>query len=174
MAPYSYDWLDNCGRRSPRELTPGAEELRVGQTMITIFELVSVDPGRQWTGVLRDRRPKRLFGNLAVTYAVEPDPRDPRLVCRIVGVGLAPAVRTARAGPRLGRPGDDAQAAAHPQGARRGLQPHGRWAAASTGSVTSRQRVGAGLVDAGDVRRVGGELGVPLLQRLELGHAPRR
>ena len=85
VAPYSYDLVDNFGRRSPRELTPGADELRVGQTMMTIFELVSVDPGRQWTGVLRDRRSKRLFGNLAVTYAVEPDPSGSRLVCRIVG-----------------------------------------------------------------------------------------
>ena len=81
VAPYSYDWIDNFGRRSPRELTPGAEELRVGQTMITIFELVSVDPGRQWTGMLR--RPSRLFGKLAVTYAVEPGPEGSRLVCRI-------------------------------------------------------------------------------------------
>jgi hypothetical protein len=83
VAPYSYDWVDNFGRRSPRELTPGADELRPGQTMITIFELVSFDPGRQWTGVLRGRRPSLLFGELAVTYAIEPDPAGCRLVCRI-------------------------------------------------------------------------------------------
>ncbi len=83
-APYSYDLVDNFGRRSPRELTPGADELRVGQSMMSIFELVSVDPGRQWTGVIRDRRSKRLFGEVAVTYAVEPDPAGSRLVCRIV------------------------------------------------------------------------------------------
>lgn len=83
-APYSYDWLDNRGRRSPRELTPGADELRLGQTMCTIFELVSFEPGRQWTGVITDHRSQRLFGPVAVTYAAEPDPAGSRLVCRIV------------------------------------------------------------------------------------------
>jgi len=98
VAPYSYDWLDNRGHRSPRELTPGADELRVGQTMITIFELVSFDPGRQWTGTISDHRSKRLFGPVAVTYAVEPDPAGARLVCRIVVVARsAPARLRARA-----------------------------------------------------------------------------
>src|SRR5688500_981727 len=48
-APYSYDWIDNFGRRSPRELTPGLDALEVGQRVMRIFRLVAFEPGRHLT-----------------------------------------------------------------------------------------------------------------------------
>jgi hypothetical protein len=95
VAPYSYDWIDNRGRRSPQELTPGADQLEVGQLMM-IFRLTGFEPGRQWTGVTT-RRASRLFGTVAVTYAVEPvGPDACRFVCRLV-VGQRGAFERVRA-----------------------------------------------------------------------------
>ena len=62
-APYSYDLLDNFGRRSPRELTPGLERLELGQRFMTIFRLAEFEPDRHITLVTRPG---------AVTYVVEP------------------------------------------------------------------------------------------------------
>ena len=67
-APYSYDWLDNRGRRSSRELTPGLERLAAGQRVLTIFTLAEFEPGRSITAV----HDGRLFGRVAATYLVEP------------------------------------------------------------------------------------------------------
>ena len=72
MAPYSYDLVDNLGRRSPRTLTPGADELVLGQTMAKVFRLTSFEAPHQWTGVTTPRG-ARLFGPVAMTYAAEPD-----------------------------------------------------------------------------------------------------
>jgi hypothetical protein len=69
VAPYSYDWLDNLGRRSPRSLTPGAERLELGQRVMGIFELVAFEPERQLT--IRLRKPG-VFPPLAATYLVAP------------------------------------------------------------------------------------------------------
>ncbi len=81
-APYSYDWLDNFGRQSPRELTPGLEQLEVGQRMMTVFRLAAFEPQRHITLVLRSPRP--LFDQLAVTYLIVPHGDDRcRLVAKI-------------------------------------------------------------------------------------------
>jgi hypothetical protein len=66
-APYSYDLLDNLGRRSPSALTPGLEKLAVGQRVMSIFELVEFETDRHIT--LRLLR-GRFLGDLAVTYLV--------------------------------------------------------------------------------------------------------
>ncbi len=63
-APYSYDKLDNFGRRSPQELTPGLEQLERGQRVATIFRLVEFEPGESLTILHRGR----VFGEVACTY----------------------------------------------------------------------------------------------------------
>jgi len=66
-APYSYDKLDNFGRRSPQELTPGLERLERGQRVATIFHLVEFEPGESLTIHHRGRA----FGEVACTYRAE-------------------------------------------------------------------------------------------------------
>jgi hypothetical protein len=70
VAPYSYDWLDNLGRRSPRELTPGADGLTVGDTVMTIFTLKSFMPGRLLTIRMTHPRGLQIFGDIAISYLV--------------------------------------------------------------------------------------------------------
>jgi hypothetical protein len=69
-APYSYDWLDNLGSRSPSELTPGLDELALGQRIMTIFALVGFEPETEITVRIARERPRALFGDVAITYKV--------------------------------------------------------------------------------------------------------
>jgi hypothetical protein len=72
-APYSYDWIDNFGRTSPRELLPGMEEVVAGQRVMTIFRAVECVPDSHITIVLASRWALNVFGDIAVTYCVVPD-----------------------------------------------------------------------------------------------------
>jgi hypothetical protein len=83
VAPYSYDWIDNFGRRSPRTLTPGLEDLQVGQRFMTIFDLVEYEPDVQITLLIG--RLRRAFGLVAGTYLIRArDPQRSRLVVKVV------------------------------------------------------------------------------------------
>lgn len=84
-APYSYDWLDNGGRRSPRRLTPGLERLAVGQRVMRIFRIVEFEPERHLTLVLDDPRGQRFFGGIALSYVVvAPSPGASRLLVKLL------------------------------------------------------------------------------------------
>jgi hypothetical protein len=73
-APYSYDVLDNFGRRSPRERDPDLVRLEVGQRFMTVFTLQSFVSGEQIT--LRS-------GRVAVTYRIRPEGAGSRLQVRV-------------------------------------------------------------------------------------------
>jgi hypothetical protein len=80
-APYSYDWLDNGGRRSPRLLIDGLDRLEVGQPFMRIFRLASFEDGYSIT---LDST-TAMFGRVVVTYRVAPVEADQsRLVVKLI------------------------------------------------------------------------------------------
>ncbi|WP_308817743.1 polyketide cyclase [Pseudonocardia alni] len=91
LAPYSYDWVDNLGRRSPRELV-GLPEPQVGDTFTAtggrrIGRILSVDPGVHLTGSVL---------GAVMSYVLAPQEADTtRLLLKVVMGGtraLAPLV----------------------------------------------------------------------------------
>jgi len=84
VAPYSYDILDNLGRRSPRQRDPELVHLEVGQRFMTLFVLQSFVDDEQIT--LRSN-------GVAVTYAVRPEGAGTRLHARVLFAGPGPVAR---------------------------------------------------------------------------------
>jgi len=84
VAPYSYDCIDNLGRRSPRRLTPGLDHLAIGEQFMAMFRLVEFEDGRSIT-LDSDTA---LFGRVAGTYRVDPVADDrSRLVVKFAFAG---------------------------------------------------------------------------------------
>ena len=80
LRAYQADLIDNLGRRSPQELTPGLERLETGQRFVALFRLVEFEEGRRVT--IRQR--SRLLGHVAVSYQANPvGGRSCRLVMRL-------------------------------------------------------------------------------------------
>ncbi len=84
VAPYSYDWLDNFGRRSPSVLTAGADALAPGQRVMHIFRIVSFVFGSSLTIRLASGAGRRLMGDFAGSYAVDPAPGGSRLIAKVL------------------------------------------------------------------------------------------
>ena len=71
VAPYSYDWLDNNGRQSPRQLLPGLDNLAVGQDVMRIFSLIDFIPDQELTiRVKVGTKATRVFGDIVCSYLV--------------------------------------------------------------------------------------------------------
>ena len=89
VAPYSYDWIDNLGRRSPRQLIEEFERLEVGQRFMTVFRLVSFEEG---SSITLDAT-TGLFGRVACTYRIIPrEVNRSRLVVKLT-FSTPPGVR---------------------------------------------------------------------------------
>ncbi len=88
VAPYSYDWIDNGGRKSPPKLTPGLEDLVVAQDVMRIFKLAGFEKDRHLTLRLKAKSPAaKTFGDLGVSYVILPlgnSPNRCRLLVKLV------------------------------------------------------------------------------------------
>jgi hypothetical protein len=83
VAPYSYDLVDNLGRRSPSEITPGLADVKVGQPFM-IGSIVAFEPDRHIT-MRSTPKLDRFYGPISMTYAIHP--RGER-ACRVVVKGV--------------------------------------------------------------------------------------
>lgn len=78
LAPYSYDWIDNLGRRSPRELV-GLPEPVVGEAFTTagtrrFGRILAVDPPTQLTGEIM---------GACISYVLVPQGQTSRLLMKV-------------------------------------------------------------------------------------------
>lgn len=96
VAPYSYDWIDNLGKRSPQKLIEGLDQLAVGQDVMSIFNLVAFARNEHITIRMKpNTRSFRIFGDIAATYLIVPKTATTsRLLVKL-------AIRYTRSGPEL-------------------------------------------------------------------------
>jgi len=85
-APYSYDWIDNLGKQSPRELSPGLDKLAIGQEVMSIFNLVGFEQDRHLTIRVKPRSgAAKTFGDIGVSYLIIPTAENScRLLVKLI------------------------------------------------------------------------------------------
>jgi hypothetical protein len=78
LAPYSYDWIDNLGRRSPRSLqglpAPQAGEPFTSAGGRRVGRITSVEVGRHLTGTI---------AGVAISYVLDPRKDGTRLLMKL-------------------------------------------------------------------------------------------
>lgn len=90
VAPYSYDLLDNTGRRSPRTRSGELTDLAIGQPFVRIFgrtyvfELAAFARDEHITLQPRAGSAMSRFGAVSNTYAVRPGRGGTRLHVRVL------------------------------------------------------------------------------------------
>jgi hypothetical protein len=85
VAPYSYDWIDNWGRRSPPHLIKGLEQLSRGQDFMSIFKLVDYETDQHVTlRIKKASAAERAFGDIRGTYLVSAVGQGCRLVVKLL------------------------------------------------------------------------------------------
>jgi len=83
-APYSYDWIDNFGRRSPQKLIAGFDELETGQKIMFIFKLIDFERNKHLTIRLNEMAPK-FFGDTVISYRIFQESREKcRLIVKLI------------------------------------------------------------------------------------------
>ena len=77
VAPYSYDLIDNLGRISPKELTPGLENVQLGQKFMFVFTLIDFIQDEEICLKLNTSRISRtLLGECLISYRIIGSPDD--------------------------------------------------------------------------------------------------
>jgi hypothetical protein len=95
VAPYSYDLIDNRGRKSPDQLTPGADNVSAGDRFL-VFTVVDVEPGVHISG-LSTPAARRSYGPFSISYLVRPiDDGHSRLLVRMCCAVRGPVGRLRR------------------------------------------------------------------------------
>ncbi len=86
VAPYSYDWIDNLGRQSPRVLIDGLDELAIGQHVMGGSAVFDFKRDRHLTIRTIPRSfEQRILGDNLVSYLIVPeDSGGCRLLVKIV------------------------------------------------------------------------------------------
>jgi hypothetical protein len=93
VAPYSYDLLDNTGRRSPRARSAELTDLAVGQPFVRIFgltyvfELAAFETNEHITLQPRQGSAMSRFAEVSNTYSVRPVGDGTRLHVRVLFKG---------------------------------------------------------------------------------------